>query len=137
MRDFNPLLRLLTVLKTALAVLAWIGGGAAVGAAGAGLFGTLCGMLDGLLHLDPGRILPIALYSTLCGAAVGAIVGGVCRVIDPEGAADMLPCSLKAKAHADDIFPKPSKFEEAVDPRVGWLGKAAIGDANTGNPIRS
>lgn len=131
MRDFNPLSRLGAVLKTALGILAWTGGGAAVGAAGAGMLGTLCGAVGGLLHLDVGLVLPIALYFTLCGAAAGAIVGGVCRVIDPEGAADMLPCFFKGKAQADNICPNPSKVEETVDLQMVWLGTTANGDANS------
>jgi hypothetical protein len=115
MRDCNALLRLVRVLKTALAVFIWTGGGAAVGVAAMGLFGTLCGTLDGIVHFDTGRILPIALYSTLCGAAAGAIVGGVGRVIDPEGAGDLFRRSPKGSSVAGDSFQNSSTVRDSDD----------------------
>jgi hypothetical protein len=86
----NKLLtRCKAICKQGFSVLGWAVVGAVVGATAAGLYGVLCGTLDGLIHGDLWRLALIGLYCALCGAVAGALVGGFARIIDPEGVADL------------------------------------------------
>jgi len=75
--------------KTAFDVVLWAIAGLAAGAATAGLFGLVFGMLNALVRLEPVWILACGAYFSLCGAATGGLLGGFARLIDPAGVAEV------------------------------------------------
>lgn len=68
--------------KAGLAVLAWTGVGAFLGALGGFGFGLLFGLVDGMIQGSWWRLFQDGVYLTLCGAAVGALLGAFGRVMD-------------------------------------------------------
>jgi hypothetical protein len=83
------LLRWILLGKAALGVIGWTIVGLAAGAASAGVFGLLIGLLNGLLYLEPLWIFACGTYFSLCGAAAGGLLGGSARLLDPIGMADL------------------------------------------------
>ncbi len=69
--------------KTALAILGWTIRGATFGSGTGLVYGSLFGILEGLLQGDPWRLVLDGGYFALCGAVTGAVVGGFGRFIDP------------------------------------------------------
>jgi hypothetical protein len=71
--------------STVRRVIRWTAIASAIGASGGGIFGTAFGALVVLICGESWRIVPIAGYFALCGAAAGAVLGAFGAVIDgPE-----------------------------------------------------
>src|SRR5262245_6581099 len=81
MHEYNQPTLLAVIAKAVLGVITWTGAGALLGGAGGLLFGTLFGAIQGLIHLDPWRLLSAG-YFALCGVAAGALVGTFTRIFD-------------------------------------------------------
>ena len=77
---------------------AW--GAAAVGAVAA-LYGVFYGILDGLIHCNLWRPVSAGLYFAVCGSIAGALVGGIGRMVDPEGIADLTCHSVQGAEQKD------------------------------------
>ena len=75
-----------TTGKKALGALSWAAIGAVLGAAGAALYGTLCGAVFALIQGDPSRIPALGTHLALCGAAAGALVGTFARILGSSAA---------------------------------------------------
>ena len=90
------------VIKS-ISVLGWMAKGAAVLAAGAGFYGVVYGILDGLMHVDPWRLVWDGLFFAVCGATAGALLGGIGRMIDPVGVADFFSSGTVWR------WPRPSR----------------------------
>lgn len=73
----NALHELLESCGRCVAFLGAVLVGAGVGAVGGGLYGLCFGLGLGVLYADSSRLATGAAYFALCGAAAGALLGGV------------------------------------------------------------
>ena len=135
MRVNNALAMCQAIGKTWFGVLGWSILGAAVGATTAGLYGVLFGTLLGLSHGDPMLVVSSGLYFALHGAVAGALVGGYARMIDPEGAADLIGRSPRATGPRDAVVLRPNTFANLLIALRRFLRgrrrRAVLGSRNT------
>ncbi|OAI48312.1 hypothetical protein AYO44_07330 [Planctomycetaceae bacterium SCGC AG-212-F19] len=105
------------------AVSLWAATSAACGAVAGGLFGLIFGVALALVRGDAGRVVPSLAYLALCGAVVGALMGGIGRwngIIGPA-----------ASAHTSDAvaaaeLPCPGKNGAVVSGPTAQHGTASV-----------
>lgn len=88
---------------------------AALGAVCSGLFGLMLGGFGAVVHGEPWRIISIAAYCALCGAAAGALVGAVGGFL--QGEEEREPAEPHAESTTTTDTPIP-----AVHNRTSLVG---------------
>lgn len=119
------------IIKGALGVIVRALLGAAVGASGAGLFGVLYSILDGLSHGDASRFTLTKLgFFAICGAGAGALAGAFAPMIDPEGVANLTSGSPKITRKRRVVFQSPRAFGNLLLARQ-WFLKNSSSESDT------